>query len=150
MFNNLYLSAVLALGLAGCPSSSSRLDDIVLHADMNGDGKKDIVRLRRSEGLECKMGFEDERKSPPGIYVLLGLGNSHYDGHPVYNLCEIKVWDLSGLYSTDPRLGKIEVTDYNKDGKPDIVYTPVVKSMDTIVFLGRGGDGLVWDSVIVP
>ncbi len=149
MLKQLYLSAALALGLSGCKSSVPKLEDIILHADINQDGKEDIIRLRRSEGLKCDDHPQSGRKSPPGVYVLLGLGNSHADGHPVYNICEIPVWDLAGLGPVGHRLGKLEVTDYNKDGRLDIVYTSLIRDMYAVAFLNRYGDAHVWDTKLV-
>lgn len=128
MIKKLLLSATFVMGLIGC---DEKLEDLVVYSDINNDGKRDIVHLRRSEGLSCDKEFDDHTKSPPGIYVLLGLGNS-LRGYPYYNLCEIPIYDLS--HEIDISKAWIEVNDYNKDGKKEIIYYPENKGKDTLMF----------------
>ena len=77
---------------------------------------------------------------PPGVYVSLGSGYSSVSGNPVYNLCEMKVWNLGGLEKADPYLGKMEVTDHDQDGKLDIIYRPSIEGMHTVAFLNNDNE----------
>ena len=117
-------------GTFGSPSyfgSASGL--FIAAADVNGDGKPDIV---------AKTGNDAGQDN--SFTVLLGTGDGRF-GSPMRTLWQA----IDPAYVNSADLGSITVSDFNGDGKPDVL----VGGSNVQILLGRGDGTFASDSPII-
>jgi hypothetical protein len=92
--------------------------DGIAVADLNGDGKLDLITGNECDSQTCSYG-----DSPGSVSVLLGNGDGTFQSHVDYP---------TGLASTSVAVG-----DFNGDGKPDLVVGNY-DALTVSVLLGNG------------
>jgi hypothetical protein len=91
-------------------------------ADVNGDGKPDVIVANEWLGcIACATG---------GVGVLLGNGNGTFQSAVTYNSGGYGVWSVA-------------VADVNGDGKPDVILTDCTLSSENFCFAGSGLVGVL-------
>lgn len=136
----------------------------VVAADVNGDGKIDLITGNGDDTIGVQFGngdgtFQPKQSYPTGpVPLRIVVADLNGDGHPdiiEISLTELEIWlndghgafTFANSYPVPAQVGDIVVSDLNGDHIPDIAIT-YMGSQDITVWYGTGGGAFTASKVI--